>query len=421
MEKIYDDILKFYFAQNFLDAATPRFRKQFTGENWNERFQNYLMPFGKFVKRHFEYNRLYKPHFTSENIGGKVWLFVGSQNNRNSLKFLLKELNEAVLMGYGVALDESDKFQIPFHRSVLSAWKFPKIWRFFKKKYGNRAVKYGDFLFRCIGLYEVAYEVLAKYRPKCLIVANDHSEKQRALLNAAKRLNIPVIYIQHASISDFMPPLDFDLSLLEGQGALDKYKTLGEIKGEVKLIGMPKFDNYIQYRKQTTTIQHIGVCTNLFDNITDITAVLKTLEARFPKIKIGFRPHPGDKRIFEIPDSIAISTKTESSFDFLKRQDLLIAGTSSVHLEAILLNVTSLYFEISEMQANMKDAYGYVKNGLIDESPDLEHLTSKIESMVNARKSVFQKAQYYNAVVGTENEGKSGQLAGQFIRNFLKE
>lgn len=421
MNEIYDDILKFYFAQNYLDAAAPLVKKQFTGENWKARLTNYLMPFGKFAKRHFEYKREFEPYFTNENVGKKIWLFVGSQNNRSSLKFLLEELDNTILVGYGVPIHESDKFQIPFHQSVLSAWKFPKIWRFFKNKYGNRATKYGDFLFKSIGLYEVAYQTLEKYRPKCLVLANDHSEKQRALLNAAKRLNIPTIYIQHASISDFMPPLDFDLSLLEGQDAWDKYQGKGEIKGKVQLIGMPKFDNYIQFRKETKGVQNIGICTNLLDNQDDITIALKTIAGKFPKCQVSFRPHPGDKRTFEIPDTIGISTKAESIFDFLKRQDVLISGSSSVHLEAILLNVTSIYFEVSTMQANMQDAYGYVKNGLIEQANDVEDLVEQIETMMRFRQPVYQKAQYYNAVVGTKNEGKSGQLAAKYIQAFLDE
>jgi hypothetical protein len=420
MEKIYDDILKFYFAQNYLEVAVPTVRKQFTGENWKAKLINYMMPFAKFAKRHFEYNRKFKSHFTTKNIGKKAWLFIGSQNNRSTLKFLLEELEDSILVGYGIPLHENDHFQIPFYRSVLSAWKFPKIWNYFWHKYGNRAVKYGDFLFNCVGLYEVAYAALEKYRPKCLILANDHSEKQRALRYAAKELNIPIVYIQHASISNFMPPLDFDLSLLEGQGAWDKYKTLGIIKGDVRLIGMPKFDNFIQFRNDSTTIQNIGICANLLDNQANITRLINATQVKFPECKITFRPHPGDKRIFEIPNIIKKSTKTESIFDFLKRQDLIIAGSSSVHLEAVLLNVSSIYFEVSELQENMKDAYGYVKNGLVEQASNLDNLMNKIELGINNRPSVLHKARYYNAVIGTENDGKSGALAGKYIRAFLE-
>ncbi len=421
MEEIYDDILKFYFRQDYLSAATPRVRKQFTGENWNAKLMNYVMPFAKFGRRYFEYKRTFEPYFTTENVGGKIWLFANSQNNRNSLKFLLEEFEDAILIGHGIPVEKTDLYQIPFYRAVLSIWKFPKIWQFFNKKYGNRASKYGDFLFQCVGLYEVAFQTLEKYRPKCLILANDHSEKQRALLNAAQRLNIPTVYIQHASISNFMPPLDFDLSLLEGQDSWDKYKKLGPIKGNVELIGMPKFDNYLPYRNTSNHIKSIGICTSSLDDIVYIKELLNTLQSNFPNIALTYRAHPIDNRKFDIPESIAISTKTEGIFDFLKRQDLLIAGSSSVHLEAILLNVTSIYFEMSVLAENMKDAYGYVKNGLIEQAENLEDLTKKVNALQSFRPNVFQNATYYNAVAGTIYEGKSSELATQYIRKFLEK
>lgn len=421
MEKIYDDILKFYFAQGFLRKINKNIRRQFTGINRTEKLRNYLAPFVKLFKQEIVFQRQQKQHLTTQNVNGKTWLFVSTANNYNSLKFLTKELNNAILVGFGTSFGEQNDIHLPFHRKVLYLWRFPKLWRFFRKNYKQDAIQFGDFLFNCVGLYEVAYKYLDKHKPNCVVLANDHSERQRALLNAAQRLNIPVIYIQHASITHFMPPLDFDLSLLEGQDALDKYKELGEIKGKVEFVGMPKFDKYIQFRKTSRQITNIGCCTNLLDNQNEIENTLKQLSKSFPKCQINFRPHPNDKRSFALPDAIGLSTKAETSFDFIQRQDVLIAGTSSIHLEAILLNVNSIYFEITALEDNLKDAYGYVKNGLIEQAANMHDLIEKIDYLQQHNPPVFQKAKYYNAVVGTEYEGKSGTLAAQYIRSFLKD
>lgn len=419
MEKIYDDILKFYFAQGFLRKINQNIRRQFTGINRLEKVRNYLAPFMKLFKQEILFQRNQKQYLTAQNVQGKTWLFVSTANNYNSLKFLTNELDDAVLIGFGTSFGEENNIHLPFHRKAFYLWKFPKIWRFFKQNYGQDAIQFGDFLFNCIGLYEIAFKYLKIHQPNCLVLANDHSEKQRALLNAAQRLNIPVIYIQHASITHFMPPLDFDLSLLEGQDALDKYRELGEIKGEFKLVGMPKFDKYVPFRKFSRIVKNIGCCTNLLDDQIGIETTLTQLVEQFPMCQVSFRPHPNDKRNFNLPDSIFISTKTETSFDFIQRQDVLIAGTSSIHLEAILLNINSIYFEITALEENLKDAYGYVKNGLIDKATNIQNLIHKIESLQQNNPPVFQKAKYYNAVVDTEYEGKSGTLAAQSIRNFL--
>lgn len=421
MEKIYDDILKFYFAQGFLRNINKNFRRQFTGINRTEKIRNYLAPFVKLFKQEILFQRQQKQYLTTQNLKGKTWLFFSTSNNYNSLKFLTNELKDAILIGFGASFGQPNDIHLPFHRKAFYLWKYPKIRRFFKQHYGHDAVRFGDFLFNSVGLYEIAYKYLKKYQPKCLILANDHSERQRALLNAAQRLDIPVVYIQHASITHFMPPLDFDLSLLEGQDALDKYRDLGRIKGKVEFIGMPKFDKYLQFRKTSETITNIACCTNLLDTQKEIEATLKQLAAHFPKCQISFRPHPNDNRIFNLPDTIAVSTKSETSFDFILRQDVLIAGTSSIHLEAILLNVNSIYFEITALEENLIDAYGYVKNGLVEKAVDIHNLIEKIENLQQNNPPVFQKAKYYNAVVGTAYEGKSGILAAKYIHDFLTD
>ena len=421
LTEIYDDILKFYLAQSYLEKMPPIVRRIFSGENWKAQFINYLTPFLKFAKRYFEYKRHFQPHFKEENLKGKNWLFVNSLNNHNSLKFLLTELEDTILVGHGVPIKPTDKYQLPFHKSVLYAWKFPKIWFFFFKKYNHQAIKYGDLIFRSIGLYEIAFANLSKFRPKSIVLSNDHSEKQRALLNAAKRLNIPVIYIQHASISDFMPPLDFDLSLLEGQAALDKYKTLGTINGRVELIGMPKFDNYIKFRNYATTVNNIGICTNPMDVEKDIYELIDAIKEAFPTINISLRPHPGYANKLKPIKDVHFSTKSEHVFDFLRNQDLIIAGASSIHLEAILLNITSISYEFTELQELLLDPYGYIKNNLVEVASDLNSLINLIKEKINHRTVVFPKAKYFNHVVGTENEGKCGHLAAQYIRTFLEE
>ena len=68
--------------------------------------------------------------------------------------------------------------------------------------------------------------------------------------------------------------------MLESQASLDKYKTLGTINGKVQLIGMPKFDSYIQFRNHSTTIKNIGICTNVFDNADDIYKMIEAIQIK---------------------------------------------------------------------------------------------------------------------------------------------
>src|SRR5690606_18182252 len=66
-------------------------------------------------------------------------------------------------------------------------------------------------------LYTFYRSLLDFYKPKNIFFSNDHTPAARALLIAAKDLSIKTIYLQHAAVSTIFPPLNFSLSLLDGQ------------------------------------------------------------------------------------------------------------------------------------------------------------------------------------------------------------
>ena len=136
------------------------------------------------------------------------------------------------------------------------------------------------------------------------------------------------------------------------------------------------------------------------------------------------RPHPGDKRDFsfvkEFDSNVRFSDgKKEPAFDFLKQQDALIAADSSIHLEATMLNIISFYYRFNT-SAFIPDYYGYVKQGLVEKAADTNQLIKLLRQYQNHRPLVFELARYYNAVLGTEYEGRSHELALKYIQEHLK-
>ena len=95
--------------------------------------------------------------------------------------------------------------------------------------------------------------ILSKTKPKLVIVSNDHSLNCRSLRLAAQILGIRTLYIQHASISNIFPPLEFDYALLDGLVSYKKYVSCYEknknnnrvkknaIKCKVLLTGQKKY------------------------------------------------------------------------------------------------------------------------------------------------------------------------------------
>jgi hypothetical protein len=137
------------------------------------------------------------------------------------------------------------------------------------------------------------------------------------------------------------------------------------------------------------------------------------------------RPHPSDPRDFQplrraLPMLQWSDSKQENVFAFLQKQDALIAADTSTHLEAILLNLASIYFQFSG-NAAVKDYYGYVAHGLIDAAQDLPALKALLlQYQAHKPTDLFRRAAYYNATVGTEHEGQSQALAASSIMRWLR-
>jgi len=147
--------------------------------------------------------------------------------------------------------------------------------------------------------------------------------------------------------------------------------------------------------------------------------LIQALQQYFPTLKLSFRPHPRETRIFDPPAEMLISdSKTEGIFEFLQQQDLIIAGDTSTHLEAVLLNIVSVYFPLND---KLSDYYGYKKNGMIPSFKTTEALVEYLQKIVPQKPDVYTRAQYYNATVGAPDEGASGALAVKAILSLLRQ
>ena len=261
--------------------------------------------------------------------------------------------------------------------------------------------------------------LLKKHQPIAISFSNDHAIESRALLLAANTLNIPIFYIQHACVRPDFPPLKFSLSFLEGQDSLDKYKIAGPVTGDVKLVGVPRITPYLNQKKEVTEIISIGLCANLLDPAESIEILLQSLVDHFPNRKIAYRPHPSDRRKINIPSGVIISnSREENPFNFLLKQDIVIAGNTSIHYEAAILKVKSIYYKF-DPNGVTEDMYGFVKNKLVPEATNETTLIHQIKNIQTNQEVSSEKIRYYDATIGTPDEGRSHQLVVQGIKNFL--
>jgi hypothetical protein len=361
-----------------------------------------------------------------EKLQGKVWLYVVSQNNYDSLHFLQEAIPDAVMVaGQSKAIGRYNQAvaRISLRKKIIYYYKFLPLFFQFYSKSKKSTLRFVDLLYDAIGFYEVYLQKLQQYRPEAVVFANDHNADARAMLLAAKDLGIKTVYVQHSSVSNLFPPLAFDLSLLEGQDSLDKYRQCGPVTGKVEFIGMPKADKFVLLRNKNAVVRTVGIACNLMDLTEEVKALLVQITRDFPSLNIMLRPHPRDKRdysfIRNISPHINISdVKQQSAFEFLQQLDMLISGNSGIHLEAVLLNIWSVYFNFNPRE-ELHDYYGYVAHGLVDAAASYPELMPLLEQGIAQKPDVYLRAKYYNATVGTEFDGRSSELATRYLRDFL--
>ncbi|UOQ70361.1 hypothetical protein [Hymenobacter cellulosilyticus] len=370
---------------------------------------------------------VFRPIRNPEQLQGAVWLYVVSQNNYEALRFIREARPDSVLVAgqskeigrYNAAVN-----RLSLRRKLLYYWQFPLVLLGLAQTEGRRAWRFFDLVFNAIGYYEVYVRALRHYQPRAIVFANDHNDDARALLLAAWACGVPTAYVQHASVSTNFPPLGFDLSLLEGQDALDKYRQCGPVHGRVELVGMPKADAFLQQKNQSPAVRRVGLAINTLDETAAIAAAVDYLLSKFPDLTFTLRPHPGDRRDFGFlaqrhPQLRFSDARRQNVFEFLGEQDALIAADTSTHLEATLLNVVSLYFRFGT-HGVADDYYGYVARGLVERADTLPELATLLNRYRQHKPAdLYQRAAYYNATLGTPDEGRSQQRALRLLGQWL--
>ncbi|WP_241502310.1 glycosyltransferase family protein [Hymenobacter glacialis] len=371
---------------------------------------------------------IFSPINNRDELQGKVWLYVVSANNYDALAFIKEARPDAVLVAgqakhigrYNAAVN-----RLSLRRKLLFYWQFPAAMAGLLRTEGRRAWRFFDFIFYAIGYYEVYRRALRHYQPQAVVFSNDHNDDTRSLLLACRAEGVPTAYVQHASVSANFPPLGFDLSLLEGQDALDKYRLCGPVHGRVELVGMPKADAYLARRNTAPAVRRVGIACNVHDPLPALTATIALLAKELPKLTFTLRPHPSDGRDFEplrqlVPGLQWSSAREENVFDFLLRQDALVAADTSTHLEATLLNVASVYYRFGTNPLT-DDYYGYAARGLVARADTPAELVACLRRYaVSKPADLYRRAVYYNATLGTPDEGRSQPRTLALLHEWLQ-
>jgi hypothetical protein len=362
------------------------------------------------------------------NSPGPIIFLFNTLNQKSALLPVYRQTQNALLIGMDfigkVSLENSLPFPV-FKIYLISFFFLPWLLfqYLFSKGYQRKSYRQGfDSYWLVYGSYILARLWFRKLMPAGLVVSSDHSGVTRAFALAAKHEGISTFYLQHASVTEKFPPLSFDYAFLEGWDAFHKYQVCGPSSTKVFLVGNPKFDHYVKYIHHQPNAAAVGICINMFDPIERVEQVCFALHRDFPKLELSLRPHPADRRVdmwrqlSEKHGAKFSDSHEEISFEFLRRVDVIIAGSSNIHLEAAIMNVVPIYYDFAQ---NDLDWYGFRKQGLVQSAQTIQDLIDIMGEIQINRPAVRMKAKHYCATIGTGYDGKSSKLAANLLGKLV--
>ena len=266
------------------------------------------------------------------------------------------------------------------------------------------------------------YIYLKIVNPKLIVLSNDHNSNMRILIYIAEKLKIKTVYIQHASVSNYFPPLNqFNLALLDGQYSKDIYSSIGSLPEQTFLVGVNKFDNYkrkvISFKNQEPQSKQlkVGIALNPLYCEAKLKKLVFSLQEQ--AVEIVIRLHPIQFKVasillnslkefkFKLSDPII-----EKPADFILNANCVIAGNSGILLETAILNKAAIYYDLDSIP---HDYYQFVSNGIALELmlPD----GRLIDLLSEYKEKTSMRINYYDHSFGNGLYGYSSECCSQKI------
>ena len=345
----------------------------------------------------------------------------------NKLLFVLPTLNNqrSLQKVIGIVQDKKNNVRVAtrgvysgFYVSIVTMGYFPTLLKEFQRhtKEEKRLILY--YLHDIVltpGLTRFYFRILQKYRPECVVMANDHLFLTKSLELVCEDLGIKTIYVQHASVSYAFPELHFAYSFLDGKDSVLKYTAEGKkCASDIIMLGAARYDalGACRINRKPGKRNCIGVAINELDDNKTANDFCNELLARYPDVRIKIRTHPGMKNkpfVFDNKDRIIYTCATdENIIDYLDSIDFQVSGDSGVHLDAILGGVSTIAFNFTK--SVLSDNYEYIKRGLVKYASDIDQIFEFAHQSPDV--SVVR---YYDESYQKSYSGKCSEIIANFI------
>jgi len=259
-------------------------------------------------------------------------------------------------------------------RRLLQAWQqAPRVLRLVRRI----DARYG-FLVACrtaaaLAWYARATAVLTSHRPGVVLVSSDANPEEAGVLGAARALGIARVFVSHAYPTPFSPPLDFTLSILEGDAAVDAHRGKGPITGRILLAGIEGDSAPLDAGRFDREEPVIGIFPPKAFSWPTFAAIIDDCRRHFRARRIVVRWHPSmlePPRLHQVLSDLSgiVESDRSATLSEVARQcDWVVAGeNSNVHLPVQKLGVPTVVVKSLGLYTDDRsDLYGFVANGIV--------------------------------------------------------
>ncbi|WP_435274810.1 hypothetical protein ACMAZF_16350 [Psychrobium sp. nBUS_13] len=297
----------------------------------------------------------------------KVLFFVGSHNQVKALSKVHQKSENGVMLSIHNFRNMKCDSHIPlfwfyfmgwlvFPITVISIYAIPNEYqkwalkiRFERALISSCSVWVWKFLFMI-------------WRPRTVIISNDHNHWTCAIVQATKELNIPSVYIPHAFTSETFPPLECTYSCLESDIQKNRYVNRNS---DIRVVGAVRYEDNIKPISRQP-LKGILVCFNELDSNDWVRDIIENL-VRESNFQIFIKPHPADVSRHTFFEGISKEFHVdyvEPCSDISTLQDrvqILLGGITGAHIDALIYSMLPMTFE----NWYPEDYYGLLSDGAL--------------------------------------------------------
>lgn len=308
-------------------------------------------------------------------------------------------------------------------------------------KHQNRYKKQFNRFFRIYAAILYFHKILQKTKPKLVLIANDHNCDTRSLRLTCELMGIKTAFVQHGSGTQLNPPLRFDYVFLDGLCSFEGYTNKPEVKAGYAL-EMPKrvflSGKMLQRNNElaptpskSSESLKIGIGVNKLDDFEVVKRFMESVQKVDPTVSFRIRTHPAQDQEFlkKLSDFRSTSKSTEHSeghneplSEYFQLIDVLVAANTSLHLEAMLLETVSYYYEFSDT-VEIRDYYRFIHYGLIKDFPSWEQINTqeKLSQIVSIPAEQKEAIRKFCESHGTKWYGRESELVARTCALILND